>query len=77
MIRYKIDVINELKNRGHTSYTVKRDKIFPESTMQKFRTGTLVSLKSLDNLCKILDCQPGDILEYVPDPDDIRTQQTL
>ncbi len=24
---------------------------------------------TLDALCKILDCQPGDLLEYVPDKD--------
>jgi len=24
----------------------------------------------LENLCKELDCQPGDILEYIPDKED-------
>lgn len=22
----------------------------------------------LDKMCKVLDCQPGDLMEYVPDP---------
>ena len=26
-----------------------------------------VKLETLNKICKILDCQPGDILEYVPD----------
>ncbi len=28
-----------------------------------------VKLETLNKICKILDCQPGDILEYVPDPE--------
>ncbi len=27
-----------------------------------------VRFTTLDALCKALDCQPGDILEYTPDP---------
>ncbi|MCL2197994.1 MAG: helix-turn-helix transcriptional regulator [Defluviitaleaceae bacterium] len=26
-----------------------------------------VRLSTLDSICKVLDCQPGDILEYAPD----------
>ena len=27
-----------------------------------------VRFTTLDAICKALDCQPGDLLEYVPDP---------
>lgn len=30
-----------------------------------------VRFSTLESLCKILDCQPGDILEYVDEDDDI------
>lgn len=26
-----------------------------------------VKVETLNKLCRILDCQPGDLLEYVPD----------
>ena len=29
-----------------------------------------VKLETLNKICRILDCQPGDILEYVPDPEE-------
>ena len=29
-----------------------------------------VKLDTLNKICKILDCQPGDILEYIPDEED-------
>ncbi|KNF08294.1 putative HTH-type transcriptional regulator YozG [Gottschalkia purinilytica] len=30
-----------------------------------------VRFSTLESLCKILDCQPGDILEYVDEEDDV------
>ncbi|MFD5213899.1 helix-turn-helix domain-containing protein [Microbacterium sp. NPDC058345] len=29
-----------------------------------------VRFTTLDALCEALDCQPGDLLRYVPEPDD-------
>ncbi|MBQ9544696.1 MAG: helix-turn-helix transcriptional regulator [Clostridia bacterium] len=29
-----------------------------------------VRLRTLNAVCKALDCQPGDVLEYRPDPED-------
>ena len=26
-----------------------------------------IRVETLDKICKVLNCQPGDILEYVPD----------
>ena len=28
-----------------------------------------VRFSTLDTICRVLDCTPGDILEYRPDPD--------
>ena len=35
--------------------------------MQQIRQGEIVSTACLDKLCALLECQPGDILEYVPE----------
>ncbi len=29
-----------------------------------------IRVETLNKLCRILNCQPGDLLEYVPDPED-------
>lgn len=63
-ISYKIDVIKELKNAGYSSYRIRKEKIFGEATLQKFRNGELVSWENVSTLCKLLNCQPGDIMEY-------------
>lgn len=66
-IKYKFDVLEALKNKGMTSYRIRQEKILSESTIQKLRSGELVALTNIDTICRILDCQPGDILKHVPD----------
>lgn len=29
-----------------------------------------IRFSTLDNLCKVLGCTPGDLLEYIPDDDE-------
>ena len=66
-MKYKFEVLDALKSAGYTTYRIRREKILAESTMQKFREGTPVSTDNIGTLCALLGCQPGDILEYVPD----------
>lgn len=63
-IKYKIDVLAELKKKGYSSYRLRQDKIFGERTIQKIRNGEIVTADNLAVLCRLLECQPGDILEY-------------
>lgn len=66
-LKYKIDVLSELKNKGFTTYKIRKDKLLSESTVQKLRNSFPVSWENIESICKLLNCQPGDILEYVPD----------
>lgn len=38
------------------------------ATMARLNTNQYVSLEVVDRICKALECQPGDLLEYIPDP---------
>lgn len=66
-IKYKINVLAALKSAGYSTYKLRKDKILSESTIQKFRDNEIVTADNLALVCKLLNCQPGDILEYVPD----------
>ena len=72
MIRYKhgINVLDMLKNAGFTTYRIARENILGQSTLQKFRTGKLPSWNELDKVCTICNCNPWDILEYIPNEQD-------
>lgn len=72
MIKYKINVMDALKEKGYTSYKLFKDGIFGQATMTKFRSQGQLNFNDLDKLCKLLDCQPGDIIEYVQNESDLR-----
>lgn len=78
MLRYKFDLIAELKAAGYSSTRIRREKIIGESNMTVIRNGGVVVGGSLiDNVCRILGIQPGDLLEYVPDEEvEQETKQT-
>ena len=65
MLKYKIDILEELKTKGYTTYKLRKDKVIGEAQIQKIRTGEIASKETLNTICKLLHCQPGDILEYV------------
>ena len=67
MIKYKIDIIQALKQVGYSTYKIRKEKIFNESQLQQMREHKLLAQDALNKVCTLLDCQPGDILEYVPD----------
>ena len=64
-IKYKVDILAALKNAGYNSTRIRYDKIMGQATLQQLRNNELVSWKTIETLCKLLDCQPGDIIEYV------------
>lgn len=67
MIKYKIDILEELKNKGYSSYRLRKDKIFGEATIQKIRNKEQINFDNLNKICELLECQPGDLIIYVKD----------
>ncbi len=68
-MKYKVNVIAKLKEAGYNTSTIRREKIMGEAMLQKLRNGQMVSWATLGTICSLLNCQPGDIIEYVRDPD--------
>ena len=63
-IKYKIDMLAALKEAGYNTSRLRREKLLSESTIQALRIGKMVSLENISRICSMLQCQPGDILEY-------------
>ena len=64
---YKLDVLSALKEVGYTTYQIRKNKLLSESTVQKLREGKPISWENIETLCKLLNCQPNDIIKYIPD----------
>lgn len=72
MIQYKTNIIDILKKAGFSSYKIRQEKLLGQATLQKLRQNELVSWENINTICSLLDCQPGDILEYIPDDTDTK-----
>ena len=64
-LHYKVDVLNALKEKGYNTNKIRTEGLLSQSTLQKFRKNQGVSWENLETLCKLLECQPGDLIEFV------------
>lgn len=65
-LRYKMDILSALKKAGYPSTRLRNERIIGQATIQRLRHSQSVSYEVLSKLCELLQCQVGDILEYVP-----------
>ncbi len=66
-IRYKNDILAVLRDAGYSQNQIRVQKLMGQATLTQLRRGELVSWKNMETICRLLKCQPGDILEYVPE----------
>ncbi len=68
-LRYKKPLpIERLKEAGYTSYKLKQmGNPISMGAMTRLRHGEGISWKTLETICALCGCQPGDLIEYVPE----------
>ena len=64
-MRYKFDVLAALKEKGYTTYKLRKEGLLGEGSIQALRKNAPISWASIACICELLECQPGDILEVV------------
>ena len=62
-----IDVMLAKRKMSVTDLSEKLDITMANVSILKNGKAKAVKLETLNKLCRILDCQPGDLLEYRPD----------
>ena len=66
-IRINLDVMMARRKIGLTELSQEVDVTMANLSILKNNRAKAVRFSTLNAICKALDCQPGDILEYVPD----------
>jgi len=66
MILY-LNIIDKLKNAGYNTNRLRKEKLLSESVLQALRTNNHITTKSINTICSLLNCQPNDIIKYIPD----------
>ena len=58
-----------MDKRGLKKYWLRQNGINPK-VVNALKNNANVNMSTINQLCKLFDCQPGDILEYVPDEEE-------
>lgn len=69
MIVYK-NILEQLKSAGYSSYVLMKRGLIGQATLTSIRNGKPINTVTIDSICELLNCQPGDILEYVKKAED-------
>lgn len=64
-----LDVMMAKRKIGLTELSKEIDLTMANLSILKNNKAKAVRLSTLNAICKTLNCQPGDILEYVEDPE--------
>ena len=62
-----LDVVMAKRKISLTELSQKVDLTLANLSVLKTGKAKAVRFSTLESLCKALDCQPGELLEYVPD----------
>lgn len=66
-IRVNLDVMMAKRKMSLTELSEKVGLTQANLSILKTEKAKAVRFSTLDSICKVLNCQPGDILEYVSD----------
>ena len=66
-IKINLDVVMAQRKTGLTELAEQADLTLANLSILKNNKAKAIRFSTLEAICKALDCQPGDILEFVPD----------
>ena len=66
MIIYR-DILSRLSAAGWSTYRLQKERQLPNSVIIRIRAGKSITTQTLDTVCRLLKCQPGDVISWVPD----------
>lgn len=59
-----------LESNGISTYYLRQNKIMGQQTYYNLKNGKgHLGYETLEKLCNLLNCQPGDLMEYIPESD--------
>ena len=65
MLKCKFDFLEALSKAGYSSYRLRKEKLIGQRTIQELREGKVPGIMTIETICRLLGCQPGDLIEYI------------
>ncbi len=66
-ININLDVVMAQRKMGLTELANEVDITMANLSILKNNKAKAIRFSTLESICKALNCQPGDIIEYIPD----------
>lgn len=55
-----------LKEKGISTYKIRKENLISQAALTKMKNGSgNIDTRTIEKICSLLECQPGDIMEYV------------
>lgn len=58
------NILEKLSEHGWSQYRLIKENQLGNSTVQRLRFGKPINTETIDKVCELCDCQPGDIMHY-------------
>lgn len=62
-----VDLLKLLSQNGWSTYRLQKEKQISNGSIIQMRNKKPLSTTTIDTICKLCNCQPGDIMRYEPD----------
>ncbi len=56
-----------MAEKGISTYTLREEGLIDSKTVRRLKANDNIETKTLNKLCRVLDCRIEDIMEYIPD----------
>ena len=66
-LRWRLNPLQLLKDHGYTTYRMRKERLFSQSTIRKLRYEEPISWQELEKVCRCTGKSPGKLIEYVED----------
>lgn len=66
------NILSRLSACGWPTTRLQRERQISNGTIIQIRAGKPITTATIDTICRLCNCQPGDILRYEPDANEER-----
>lgn len=61
------NILQMLSDNGWSTYRLQKEKRLSNGVIISIRAKKPLTTVTIDKLCELCNCQPGDLMHYVPD----------
>lgn len=69
------NILRRLSEKGWTTRRLQTERLISNGTIIQIRSGRPITTTTIDTICRLCECQPGDLMSWVPDETQEKEQE--